>query len=174
MGNIYLIGMPGSGKTATGKLLAKELAKKFSDTDKIIVERTERSVSTIFATLGEDYFRDLETEALLQVAGGRDQVVATGGGIVLKEHNWEIMQRSGKAVYLKTSPEWILKRTEKSSERPLLSGATVEEKKKQIEELLTKRSSLYEKADFVCVTDGQSPQQVVFEIKQQLNSKGEI
>lgn len=162
--NIYLIGMPGSGKTVTAQALAHKLSKKFSDTDEMIVKRTDRAITTIFATLGEDYFRDLETEALLEVMKLGSCVVATGGGIVLKEHNWELMNGSGKVVYLKTSPDVILKRTERSADRPLLKAENSSEKMKKIIELLDKRSRLYEKADLVCVTDGKTSEQVAEEI----------
>ena len=167
--NIYLIGMPGSGKTVTAQALAQKLSKKFSDTDEMIVKRTERAITTIFATLGEDYFRDIETEALLEVMKAGDRVVATGGGIVLKEHNWELMNGSGKVVYLKTSPDVILKRTERSADRPLLKAENGPEKMKKIIELLDKRSRLYEKADLVCVTDGKTPEQVAEEIRRMVS-----
>jgi len=167
--NIYLVGMPGSGKTVTGQVLAYKLSKHFSDTDEMIVKRTERSISTIFATLGEDYFRDIETEALLEVMKEGGRVVATGGGIVLKEHNWELMNGSGKVVYLKTSPDVILKRTERSADRPLLKAENGPEKMKKIIELLDERSRLYEKADLVCMTDGKTPEQVAEEIRRMVS-----
>ncbi len=161
--------MPGSGKTVTGQALAQKLSKKFSDTDEMIVKRTERSIATIFATLGEDYFRDLETEALLEVMRSGGQVVATGGGIVLKDHNWDLMSGSGEVIYLKTSPEVILKRTERSADRPLLKADNSPERMKKIVELLDKRSCLYEKADFICVTDGKTSEQVAEEIRRMVS-----
>jgi len=157
--------MPGSGKTATGRILAKELSKDFSDTDDMIVKRTERAISTIFATLGEDYFRDLETEALLETIQKKDQVVATGGGIVLKDHNWELMGSSGTVIYLRTSPEVILERAEKSSARPLLETPDRSEKMKKILNLLERRAVLYERAPLICDTDKKTPQAVAEEIK---------
>jgi len=159
--------MPGSGKTATGKILARDLSKEFIDTDSLIEQKAQKKIREIFARDGEETFRDLETDTLIKVSGSQDKVVGTGGGIVLRERNWELMEMSGKVIYLKTSPEWVLKRTTHSEKRPLLNVPD-QEKGKRVEDLLQTRAPYYEKADFICDTDGKTPEEVAKEIEKHL------
>jgi shikimate kinase len=160
--------MPGSGKSATGHILAAELGLHFVDTDDVIVKKEGKQIRDIFEESGEEYFRDLETEALLDVSEQAKQVVATGGGIILKDYNWEIMKKWGKVIYLKTSVDWILKRTSYSDKRPLLNQ---QNREKAVRDLYDKREPIYEKADFVCTTDNKTPKQVAKEIESYLNEK---
>lgn len=100
--NIYLIGMPGSGKSTVGKLLADALARPFLDSDAEIVQRSEYpDIPTIFATKGEAVFRDMETRAICSLASTeRGAVIATGGGAILRAENVRAMQRSGRVYFL--------------------------------------------------------------------------
>ena len=166
--NIYLIGMPGSGKSVTGRLLAKHFGYSLIDLDDLIEKKSGRIIRDIFEESGENTFRDLETDALREISEKENQVVATGGGIILRDLNWELMEKTGKTVYLKTSPEWILKRTAHTDKRPLLNKPSRE---KAIQELYEKREPLYEKADYVCTTDDRSPKKVALEIESKLNER---
>jgi shikimate kinase len=169
--NFYLIGMPGSGKTVTGEVLSKKLVKHFVDTDSLIIERAKKSISAIFEVYGEDYFRNLETDVLFQVSRLPNQVVATGGGIVIRQKNWDLMRESGKIIYLRTSLEWIARRTIASAERPLLNAGSLEERRHKIQDLLATREALYGKADLIIDTDAKTAEAVANEIIELLNKK---
>ena len=161
--DIYLIGMPGSGKSATGKLLAKAFNFSFVDTDDLIEKRSQMIIKDIFSEYGEDYFRKLETEVLDEVSKKKNQVVSTGGGIIIREENWSLMRAAeGVTVYLKTSPEWILKRTAHTDKRPLLNTG---DQVAAINKLYNARQALYNRATITCVTDQKSPNAVASEIE---------
>lgn len=93
--NIVLTGMPASGKSTIGKCLAKALNRDFIDTDKLIEAKTGMSISKIFETYGEEYFRNLETDAVLDAAKNCGAVIATGGGVILKEKNISALKQNG-------------------------------------------------------------------------------
>ena len=117
--NIYLVGMPGSGKSTVGKLLAEALDRPFFDTDaELLLQSGEKDISTIFATKGEAAFRDLESRVVCGLAGTkRGAVIATGGGAVLRPENVRAMHRSGR-VYFLDRPLDDIKPT---SDRPVAS-----------------------------------------------------
>jgi len=102
--NIILIGMPGCGKTSIGAALAKMMKWEFADTDELIIQTAGKSIPDIFAEDGEEVFRKLETEALLTLCNrGKDNkslVIATGGGIVTKPENKEIIKQNGIVIFL--------------------------------------------------------------------------
>lgn len=162
MKNVYLIGMMGSGKTTTGQALARLMKVNFVDVDDLIVERTHQSISDIFQKEGEPYFRKLETEMLHEVSARPDQVVATGGGIILKSENTQRMKQTGVVIYLKTSLEVLWERVKDKSDRPLLK---VENPRKTLADILRDRSPLYEAAqDKTFLTDRKEPEEVAQEI----------
>ena len=101
---IFLTGMPGSGKTSTGRALARRLGAAFLDTDEIVAAMAGRPVPAIFAAQGEPHFRALERRALALAAGARAVVVATGGGAPVDQRNVRLMRRSGAMVALTASP----------------------------------------------------------------------
>jgi shikimate kinase len=108
--NIYLMGCMGAGKSTAGRLLARVLGRDFLDLDEQIVARAGRSISQIFEDEGEDGFRQREHDALRQVAQRENIVVALGGGAVLRDDNWELIQQSGISIYLKVRPELLVQR----------------------------------------------------------------
>src|SRR5262245_55604193 len=105
MGNIFLVGMMGAGKTTVGKVLAQRLRMEFVDTDKVLVERTGVPVATIFEIEGEEGFRRRESAVLAEAARGIDCVIATGGGAVLAPENRAVMRAAGTVVYLRARLE---------------------------------------------------------------------
>ena len=157
MDNIYIVGFMGTGKTAVGKALASRLGMDFVDLDNLIEAKEGLKIVDIFNQKGEPYFRDLETQALKDVSA-RQAVAACGGGIVLKEDNISLMQESGLAVCLESSPEVIYQRTRQHKHRPLLN---VEDPEVKIKELLEKRAPFYAKIEHHIDTSGLSIAEVV-------------
>lgn len=144
MGNIYLVGFMGTGKTAVGKQLAKRKKWRFVDLDDLIELKEKRTIADIFSQDGEPYFRKAEKRVLKEVAKEKKFVVACGGGIVMDKDNVKIMKETGIMVCLSTSPQIILERTAAYRHRPLLN---VSNPKRQIELLLKLRAPYYAQAD---------------------------
>ena len=121
---IYLIGMPGSGKSTVGRKLAEALNYKYIDLDGVIEKESLMFVESIFETLGEAKFRELETKALKSIHG--DQIVVScGGGVVTQKGNKELME--GITFYLDTDLEIIRNRLTTDYERPLLKTKSLEQ-----------------------------------------------
>src|SRR5690606_617170 len=145
--NLFLVGPMGVGKTTIGRLLAKRLNKTFIDLDEEIEHRAGASIPWIFDVEGEDGFRRRESELLAECARGRDMVVSTGGGVVLREEDRQVLKVSGVVVYLNASVEQLYQRTLKDKKRPLLQ---VPDRRRVIEDLKLARDPLYrEVADLV-------------------------
>ena len=98
--NLVLIGMPGSGKSTLGRLLAERSGRPFVDTDEVIVQRAGRSIPEIFAAEGEAGFRDRETAALRELCASGGRILATGGGVVLREENRALLRQNGLLLLL--------------------------------------------------------------------------
>lgn len=150
MENIILTGYMGCGKTTVGKHIAKRLGYTFVDTDEMIVEQQHRSINEIFADDGEAAFRVMETELLKQMIDAKrdHMVIATGGGMPIREENRRLLAVLGRVVYLKASPETIYGRVKEDTARPLLQ---CENPMKRIEEMLAIREPLYEAGAAVVV-----------------------
>jgi shikimate kinase len=160
--NIYLVGPMGAGKSTIGRVLAAELHLPFRDSDRVIEERTGADIPWIFDMEGEEGFRERESAVLSELASDQWAVIATGGGIILRPENRQLMRASGYVVYLTASIEQLVERTSRDKKRPLLQ---VENPRQKIVELLALRDPLYrESADFVVNTDRRSPKVVAQEI----------
>lgn len=144
MRNIALIGMPATGKSAVGRQLALILGLPFSDTDEMVESREDASITEIFETHGEAAFRALE-EALIAQVTKAPGVVATGGGVVEREHNMQALRAWGWIVALVASPEVLARRVGKADQWPLLKGDVVE----NLERLWKRREMKYRSADLV-------------------------
>lgn len=165
--NIFLVGFMGAGKSTVGRLLADKIGYKYLDADQYIEEQTQTSITNIFAEHGEPYFRDLESEATEALANDDNQVIATGGGVIQRDRNWEAMKGNGVTIYLKASVETIWERIKDDTSRPLLQ---VDNPVETARELLNKRTPLYEKADIIVSTDNLSLEQAANEVLVQLKS----
>jgi shikimate kinase len=166
MENIFLIGFMGAGKSTIAKELQKRLGMNLVEMDARIVEEQGMSINDIFAQYGENHFRDIESQLILTIGDEGSTVVSCGGGVVLRPQNTEYMKKSGKVVYLKTSPETIFERVRHSTDRPILNGNMNVE---YIAGLLEKRRPLYEgAADITVVTDNRSCEEICSEIIQLL------
>ena len=105
--NVYLIGMPGCGKSTIGQEIGKRMNRVFLDLDAYIETQEETGIPELF-THGEQYFRDLESKYLRQVSAQVGMVIATGGGIVLRQENIDVMRQSGKIIFIDTAPERLI------------------------------------------------------------------
>jgi shikimate kinase len=165
--NIYLIGMMGAGKTTVGQLLAKQLGYRFIDTDDLISKATHQSISDIFATEGEEAFRDIESQVLSQLCAYKKFVIATGGGIILKQMNWSYL-RHGIIIWLNVPVEELLNRLKEDTTRPLLQHP---DPLQQLQTLLEKRKSLYAQADLeIMINSGDIPEQINTQILEKIPS----
>lgn len=118
--NLVLIGMPGSGKTSVGKILAERLGFVFADLDEEIAKAAGKSIPKIFAAEGEEGFRQRETACAREAASRTGQVIATGGGIILRKENMEALSASGTVIFLDRTVEEIC--GSDLSGRPLIAG----------------------------------------------------
>ena len=150
----------GAGKTTIGFLLAKKLNFNFEDTDQMIVQEECKEIVEIFESKGEDYFRDLETKKLLEIEDYKKTIFATGGGIVLRQQNREILKRNF-SVYLKASYQTIFERIKDDNTRPLLNTQDPYSTGLKIFE---SREDIYDSFDFIVDTDNVSPALIVDEI----------
>lgn len=134
MKNIFLIGMPSSGKTTLGKRLARELHYHFTDTDRLIQREKGLTVAQLFEKFGEDHFRDLEARVLRTIKPGASLVVATGGGMPCYHDNMAYIKATGVSVFLDVPPEAIWDRMmlhaeqhpNEQAERPLFHADDTE------------------------------------------------
>jgi shikimate kinase len=145
-----LVGMMGAGKSSVGRRLAELADREFIDTDQLLQKRFGRSISQIFSLYGEETFRDHEHSVLKTLEPGAS-IISTGGGIVLREDNWQQLRRLGPVVYLKAAPETLIERLQTSKKkRPLLDSEDWEDR---VRNILSSRVHLYEQADIVVDLD---------------------
>ncbi len=121
--NIFLIGMPGAGKSTLGKALANRLGLSFIDADQEIVSRTGVSIATIFEIEGEAGFRTREIQLIAELVTANSTILATGGGAILASESRKLMRDHGIVIYLRADLDNLLARTLRDTKRPLLQGA---------------------------------------------------
>ena len=159
---VFLIGPMGTGKSSTGKDLSRELGLSFQDTDKLVESSENKSISEIFEINNEEYFRQKEMEALIEASKLENVVVATGGGIVEKEDNRDILEREKNVIFLDSSIERQFEKTKDSNKRPLLNDAN---KIDILRKLYEKRRLFYENAsDLKISMDGLEKSEVIKKI----------
>jgi len=165
--NISLIGFMGSGKTSTGKILADRLNFLFIDLDNVIELSLNMPISEIFEKLGEEYFRNTETNSIKKVYVNKNCVFACGGGAVIRHENIEIIKKNSTVIFLYVSPGIAFERLKNSDNRPLLKAPNRFE---VITELIKKRDFLYRStADFTVDTDFKNPKEAADEILQRID-----
>jgi shikimate kinase len=157
-----LVGLPGTGKTTTGRRLAAKLTVPFADSDALVEARAGRSVQDVFATDGEAAFRDLEAEVIGVALAGFDGVLALGGGAVLTESTRAALAASGvPVVLLRSSLRTLRRRVGDGHGRPLLAGNAAT----RLSALAAAREPLYRQvATHVVTTDRRSSSRVAIEI----------
>lgn len=160
--NIVLIGFMGAGKSTVSEYLSTVFAMDVVEMDQVIAEREGMSIPDIFATYGEEYFRNRETNLLKEMQLRKQAVISCGGGAALREENVAEMKKNGRVVLLTASPQTIYERVKDSTDRPILNGNNNIE---FITELMEKRREKYEKAaDIVIYTDGKTVLQICEEL----------
>lgn len=156
--NIVLIGMSGAGKTVVGQYISKKLNMEFVDTDDIILQKTGKTIEDIFEGLGEDYFRKMETQVILENCLEGRKVISTGGGVILKDINRRILKKNGILYFLDGSIETLISNIKSSpswkEHRPLLNK---ENPYHSLESMLEDRYKLYwDSADYIIDIDNRS------------------
>jgi shikimate kinase len=160
--NIALIGFMGTGKSTVSKYLRDMLDMKEVDVDAMIVEDQKMPIRDIFEKYGEEYFRDCESNAILNLQSCRQTIISCGGGAVIREENVKNLKKASCIVLLTASPETILERVKDDGGRPILNGNMNVE---FIKELMEKRKDFYEKAaDIIIETDHKNVQQICEEL----------
>jgi shikimate kinase len=139
-GNLFLVGLPGAGKSTLGRQLARRLGKAFIDADTELEQRLGVSIPTIFEIEGEESFRDREEAVLADLVVRTGIVLATGGGVVIRPANRERLKANGTVVYLCAEPAALWERVHRSRNRPLLNTS---DKLARLEQLFQARDSLY-------------------------------
>lgn len=178
---LVLIGPSGAGKTTVGRELASLLQGTFVDTDQLIEAKTGLSASDIFTRKGEHEFRRLEQEIIAQLANSKRDytadskilIIATGGGLPCQPNLLEKLFQLGTVIFLSAKIECLVTRLKDDCSRPLLVKEAEKvdsvEKQRAIENLLTTRLPIYERAPYKIETSGHSPRQVAIRLIQILN-----
>lgn len=159
--NLALVGFMGSGKSTVGHMLAMMLGFRFIDTDDQVEHQVGKKISEIFATEGEEKFRFYERQVLEQLNTVERSIISTGGGLVTRPGNLELLQQHSLVVCLWASPETIYNRVAHQTHRPLLAGA---DPKAKIVEMLKARAPFYRQADVLVSSDFRSPREVAIHI----------
>lgn len=169
---IGLVGMPGGGKSTVGRHLARRLGSQFVDSDAIVELRIGCPIRTFFEHEGEERFRDIESVVVAELIESESGVIATGGGVVLRAFNRELLRDKTVCVYLRSSPEELFRRLRHDTKRPLLQVA---DPLARLRELFAARDPLYREASqFVIETGRPSVPTLVNMILMQLELAGVI
>ena len=165
--NLFLIGPMGSGKSAVGRALAAALHRRFFDSDDVIEERTGVDIPFIFEKEGEVGFRRREARVIAELTEEDGIILATGGGAIVNDESRGYLGARGFVVYLKTSVDQQLRRTNRGRDRPLLDQG--DDRRGVLENLMLAREPLYlEIADLTVTTDGRKVKAVTNEILDKL------
>ncbi|MBS3915650.1 MAG: shikimate kinase [Bacteroidetes bacterium] len=150
MNKIYLVGLPGAGKSHCGRWLAEQLDWNFMDLDGSIEHSMQKSISKIFDEHGEDVFRQIESDELMKTKKLRNTVISTGGGTASWGDNMEWMQRNGLTVFINTPIDKIVSRIMLNAQkRPMFAGLQEGEIKEKLSEIEKKRGEFYSRAKLI-------------------------
>ncbi len=151
--NLYLIGMPGSGKTTLGKQLAEALNYSFVDMDDEIENSERKTINQIFEEEGEEEFREIEQDTLHEVSTGKNLVISTGGGAPCFFDNMKFINRSGTSIFINVPANELIKRISDSADRPMFLDKTIHEVEQELKAKLKSRLSFYSQAQITVSGD---------------------
>ncbi len=163
---LIIIGPMASGKSVVGRKLSKKLGLQFFDTDAEIERSAGASISWIFDVEGEAKFREREYQVLNKIIHENKYVISTGGGIILKAENTELLKK-GTVIYLETSIQSQLERTMNDKNRPLLQNSL--DKESTLRDLAKKRNPIYENLADITINETEDSNQTVNFILEKLN-----
>jgi shikimate kinase len=170
--SVALVGLPGCGKSTIGRQLARRLGCEFEDADTAVERAVGCTVSEYFAQAGEAAFRDEEAVQIARLCSGPAKVIATGGGVVLREENRVILRRHCTVVYMRAHADELKRRLAGNTDRPLLQ---VDDPLAKLRELYAQRDPLYRRtAHFVIETGRPSPTTLVNMVLMQLELAGAV
>ena len=151
MKKIFIVGMPGSGKSTMAKYLSSETSFKYLDLDEEIELKSKKSVSKIFEIDGEESFRVLEKETLDEIIQKEEKfILATGGGTPSYDDNMEKMNENGITIFLNTSPEILIERISRKNKRPLFNSTNIKEK---VNKILNERIKFYKQSKYSIINN---------------------
>ena len=151
MKKIFIVGMPGSGKSTMAKYLSSETSFKYLDLDEEIEFKSKKSVSKIFEIDGEESFRVLEKETLDEIIQKEEKfILATGGGTPSYDDNMEKMNENGITIFLNTSPEILIERISRKNKRPLFNSTNVREK---VSKIFDERIKFYKRSKHTIINN---------------------
>jgi shikimate kinase len=151
-GIVSLVGMPGGGKSTVGRHLARQLGHRFIDSDSEIERRIGGSIPSYFASHGEKAFRDIEEQVIRELTQSeRGIVLATGGGVILRESSRAALRAAGAVVYLRATVEELFRRLRHDGQRPLLQ---VDDPLQKLRELYRERDPLYRQTAHYVIETG--------------------
>lgn len=160
--NLVLIGFMGAGKSTVSGYFSRMFAMDVVEMDEIIAGREGMSISDIFETRGEEYFRDCETNLLIEMQSRKNVIISCGGGVPMRERNVAEMKKNGRVILLTADPETILERVRDDHSRPLLEN---NKNVDFIRAFMEKRREKYEAAsDIIIRTDGKTVEEIGEEI----------
>jgi shikimate kinase len=167
---LSVLGYMGCGKTHISKILSEKINFKFLDLDKEISKKKKQTITEIFKTKGEIYFRKLEREVLEELlATEKNAVLSLGGGTPAYYNNMEIINHNSKSIFLTASISTLSERLNKQKEkRPLIAHLTDEDLPEFIAKHLFERNTFYQKSQYIIKTDAKTPEQIVEEIIEKL------
>ena len=151
MKKIFIVGMPGSGKSTMAKYLSSETSFKYLDLDEEIELKSKKSVSKIFEIDGEESFRVLEKETLDEIIQKEEKfILATGGGTPSYDDNMGKMNENGITIFLNTSPEILIERISRKNKRPLFNSTNIREK---VNKILNERIKFYKRSKHTIINN---------------------
>ncbi len=171
--NLTVTGFMGTGKSTVASILAERLGRQLVDMDERIEAEFGKTIAQVFAEDGEEIFRQAEARLCQTLARESGLVIATGGGTLVSDENWQVLEGCGPVVCLTAGADTVLERVETFEDRPLLPGDR-EEKKRNIENLLLSRRHAYGRIPLRVPTDGVTPDTVVERVLDTLAGNHEI
>jgi shikimate kinase len=166
---LFLCGFMGCGKTALSEALSNKLNIPTIDMDEYIVNKMNMTIPEIFAEYGEEYFRNLEKEAVIELRN-KNGIIACGGGTMQNDENSKNAKETGEIIFINQTFETCYDRIKDDTNRPLV----VNNSKKQLEEIYNKRSGIYKKNSTIEIIPGDTPQETADIVIENLKRKGVI